>query len=761
MAARQWILSFLLVAAISLLAGCSGGTTYSVSNPGSGNQSSVAIAFGQTPPATISLTPTTLPTVSASVSNDSTNSGVTWELVACQSNGSNCSAQPCSNVGVSIPNKACGYLYESSDPNKTFTLHSASGDVLTYQPPSTFPVPGDGMIIQIIALATVQPSSNVTAPISITAFGNVLQGTYVFHAQGSDSTVSTYPYQIAGVVYLDGNGNVTTPSGGTSAGQQTINTDNVNGTPVSTTSQITSGSYFVGTDGRGTLILNTTDGSGGAITELFSLAVISSSEASIAQISGTLTNSGGTTTLSQSGAGMLQLQDATATSTLPTAGYAFIASGTDSSSDPIVFGGILNIDGQGSKNNPCTGAGCISGNGSLADMDLSTNTGLITCTAGSAPFGMVSQSTGGAPGVVTFSLGNATNCFESNSVQFTGYIVDATHIQIIETDDNAGSGGFLTAGLAVSQGSATGTFSTFSGQYVWGVVGTDMNSGPIPSSLTSLGVVIADGSGNASGITDTLFQSSFSTGPPFGTLQFTGTYQLENGIGRARLGFIPEPKAHFNPDIIFYLTGSGTAPLVLYAAAGNTVYPALGTGIAYPQASNPQSIIFSGPYATSFNQSNGSENDGSGEMTATPPASGGTTGAITGTIDDFFNNYLLGPSAMPLVLNDTFTTPPDNFGRLAGTFLSPGPDNGPFVEYYLIDANSQGSANSGFFVETDAAVSSQAMLGYFVESCDVTSSTSCQQAAARSSARRAANKPGHRKPRAASPASQLPEGRTY
>jgi hypothetical protein len=648
----------------------------------------------------------------------------------------------------------------SSDPTKTFTLHSSSGQLLTYQPPPSFPVPGDGMIIELIALSTAQPTANVTAPIIITAYGSVLQGTYVFHAQGSDSSVSTYPYQIAGVIYLDGNGNVTTPNGGTSAGEQTINTYNVNGTLLSTTSQITGGSYFVGADGRGTLILNTNDGIGDTITEIFSLAVISSSEASIAQIGGTLNNTSGTTTLSQSGAGMMQLQDANAASTLPTAGYAFVANGTDSAGDPIVFGGILDIDGQSSKNNPCTGAGCISGNNSLVDMDLSTNTALLTCAAGTAPSGMVSLATGGVPGVVTFSLGSAANCFESNSVQFTGYIVDATHIQIIETDDNAGSGGFLTAGIAVGQGSATNTFSTFSGQYVWGVVGIDMNSGPIPSSLTSVGVINAGGSGNASGITDTLYQSSFSSGPPFGTLQFTGTYQLENAIGRAHFTFSPEPKPHFNPDIIFYLTGNATGPLVLFAAAGNPVYPGLGTGIAYPQASNPQSIAFSGPYATSFNQTNGSENDGSGEFTATPPTSG-ATGTITGTVDDFDNNYLLGQSAPPLVLNDTFTPPPDEFGRLAGTFLSPGPGNGPFVEYYLIDANSSGSADTGFFVETDAATTLQVMLGYFVESCDVTSSTSCQQAAARGSATRAANKPGHSHPRAVSPPVTLPAGRTY
>ena len=186
------------------------------------------------------------PDGSATVSNDPTNDGVTWELVACQGNGSNCSAGVCTIT----PSGAtpCGVLLNSSGQK---VAHSASGDTLTYQLPSTFPLPGDALLVEIVALATYNQAVNVTAPITITAFGSVLQGTYVFQAQGNDSTGSTYPYQIAGQIYLDGSGNVTTPSGGTSPGQQTINTYDVNGNLVSTTTKITSGSYFVGTDGRG------------------------------------------------------------------------------------------------------------------------------------------------------------------------------------------------------------------------------------------------------------------------------------------------------------------------------------------------------------------------------------------------------------------------------------------------------------------------------------------------------------------------------
>ncbi|MGB9235593.1 MAG: hypothetical protein WCC04_14375 [Terriglobales bacterium] len=720
--------------AILLLASC-GGSTANVQNPGPPNQQQVSIAFSQAPPTAISLGSTTLPTVSATVSNDPTNDGVTWELVACQGNGSNCSAGVCTIT----PSGAtpCGVLLNSSGQK---VAHSASGDTLTYQLPSTFPLPGDALLVEIVALATYNQAVNVTAPITITAFGSVLQGTYVFQAQGNDSTGSTYPYQIAGQIYLDGSGNVTTPSGGTSPGQQTINTYDVNGNLVSTTTKITSGSYFVGTDGRGTLILNTTDDSADAITEIFSLVVISSSEVSIAQLGGTLTNSQGTSTLSQSGSGTLELQDAGAAGSLPTGGYAFVASGTDyTGSTPIVFGGVLNIDGSGSKNNPCTGPGCISGNGSLADMDSANDTALVTCSNGNAPFGEVSQST---TGVVTFALSNASNCFNGSAIQFTGYIVDSTHIRLIETDDSVGAGGFLTAGPAVGQ-SSPGTLTSFSGQYVWTILGTDLNSGPVPSSLTSLGVVNADGAGNAAGITDTLFLSwpGDSSNIPFGDLPFTATYQVESdGIGRALMRFSPPPKSHFVPDIVFYLTGSATPPLVLYAAAGNLDYPALGVGITYPQQQPPDALAFGNGelYGFSFAQTNGSENDGSGQITANAGASGDT---LTGVVDDFTNNVFLesgNPPSPPFPINDTYTcgasTCADSLGRIAGTFMAPlqtPPATLPSAEYYLIDPSH------GLFTETDVVNSSQVTLGYFGQRCDVTSAASCQQAAAKASRKRA------------------------
>jgi len=89
--------------------------------------------------------------------------------------------------------------------------------------------------------------------------------------------------------------------------------------------------------------------------------------------------------------------------------------------------------------------------------------------------------------------------WQAVSLQFTGYIVDGSHIQLIETDAAAGAASpfGLTAGPAIGQGTATGTFTgnaSFTGTKVFGIPGVDLsNSNLAPSTLTSAGLFTADG----------------------------------------------------------------------------------------------------------------------------------------------------------------------------------------------------------------------------------------------------------------------------
>src|SRR5262249_11899559 len=129
----------------------------------------------------------------------------------------------------------------------------------------------------------------------------------------------------------------------------------------------------------------------------------------------------------------------------------------------------------------------ISGVGSVADQDLA---GSLFPSA--ALSGTVSDPD--SFGAIKLTL---TTDFAPTPIELTGYIVDATHIKLIESDNTSGTGFGSTVGVAVGQGTATGTFtdnSSFSGSYVFGIFGQDLSG--FPSSLASVGQFSADGIGH-------------------------------------------------------------------------------------------------------------------------------------------------------------------------------------------------------------------------------------------------------------------------
>lgn len=525
--------------------------------------------------------------------------------------------------------------------------HSQSGEAVTYTPPPA--MTGNTESVDITAFASIDHTKNAVAPIALNAFGNALMGTYVFQSAGLDA--NGVSYQLAGVLTLDGSGAIV-------SGEQT--TSDISGF---FTASIAQGStYFVGADGRGLLTLNTTDQNGQPLAEHFSIAVVSPAKALIADLDAP-----------QTSVGTLELQTST---NMPTGGYAFVVNGIDATTTPIAIGGVANIDSPGG----------ISGNGSLVDQDY--NAAFFECGSPSGLTGTVTQPSLANIGKVVIDLTTSANCF--GIAEFTGYIVDSTRIRLVETD-----GIFITGGLAISQGSARGSYTnaSLSGTYVYGVAGTDMASF-LPSTLTGAGFLIADGQGNlTSGNTDFFLLGAFAEFRE----QYVGTYDVDTkGIGRFRMAFnhfVPAPQTDFRPKLTFYMTSPGGPALVLHAGGEELFTPAIGTGIAYPQGTSP--ISFNGRYALSFTQQNGSENDGSGQMTAQP---GSTPPSLAGLVDDSANGL-----GTPSPLADTFTLPDAN-GHFTGTFL------GSNAAYYLVD-----SAH-GFFVETDLVNpgSGQVSIGNFV-----------------------------------------------
>jgi hypothetical protein len=634
-ATRGWILLLLLAAVTGGFAGCGGGSTTNVQNPPPPTSSTVAIAFQPAPPTSVFLNGT-LP-VTAMVSNDPSNAGVDWS-VTCQNTG---------NCGLLSP------------------VHTPSGQAATYTPPSTLAT--NSQTVNIAAFATADHTKNVVAQITITAFASNLKGTYVLQTSGID--ISGLPYQRSGVIVLDGNGGIT-------SGEQTVNFVDPNTFLLSSASDpISGGSYFVGPDGRGTLTINTADVNiGQQGVETFSLVLLSSAQAFITKTDDPNIQA---SSAPESSVGTLDLQTSP---TAPAGGYAFVVRGTDVNSSPLGFGGVLNVD------SPKT----ISGAGSV--FDIAFNDGSGTVNPSSSVSGTVSD-----PDSFGKVLINLTTDFAP--IQLTGYLVDAAHIKLIESDNSAGAGFGATAGVAIGQGSATGTFtsnSSFSGKYVFGIFGQDLGFGP--SSLASAGMFTADGKGNLTGGFLDEFQSGLFVQV---SDRFHGTYTVDPaGSGRVDTNSsitFANPNNGTGPEFVFYLTGNGNPPLILDADVEPSLGGGgLGTGIAYPAVAGAS---FSGQYGLSFTQNFfGSEADGTGQMTVDTTAH--TLSGIVDTNSSFF--------AQPNTpLTGSFQTTAIS-GRLTGTLSNELFPTDLAVAYYLIDSDH------GFFVETDSLdIGGSLSFGYF------------------------------------------------
>ena len=622
MATRIYIYVLAVCALTLLTVGCGGGSSGVSTSTASTTPQPLTISFQPAPPTSILLNGTTA--VTAVVRNDPSNAGVDWALT--------CASQ--TNCGSLTP------------------LHTASGAPANYTPPVN--LTGNSQTVNIVAFASADHNLNVFTQLAVTGFASTLKGSYVMQARGVDAT--GFPYHFAGVVSLDGNGNV-------AAGEQTY-TD----VAMSSTDVIKGGSYSVGPDGRGTLTLNTANQNIGQLgVEVFNLAVLSSSNLLISKVDDPNISTASTST----GTGTMDLQTSIAA---PSGGYAFVASGTDIATfSPTAFGGVLNIDSPGG----------ISGNGSVADQDVF---GTVTTNA-TIPGSVTGPD---AMGMVKFNL---TPSFASLPVQFAGYIVDATHIKIVECDNSTGTGFGSTSGVAIGQGTATGTFtsnSMFTGSYVFGLFGQDASG--LPASLSVLGLIVPNGNGFVNGIEDEFFGGlllGFSD-------HFTSPYSVDpTGTGRIDTTINFQNNGP-GPEYIYYLTGNGNPPLLLDF---DLVIGSVAAGMLTPQAAPP--FTFSGRYGLSFTQSLfGTENDATGIVVADSTAL-----TLTGTVD---TNFFFSPIPNTPLTGTTTVFPNSGrtFGTLSNQLFSPSTIN---VTFYAVDSSH------GYFVEADSLTTALLTFGYYAQ----------------------------------------------
>jgi hypothetical protein len=400
----------------------------------------VGVALSTPPPASLAVNATT--TISATVTGDSSNAGVDWTCT---------------------PTGTCG----SFNP-----AHTASGASTTYTGPAA------AVAAVITATATASSTAKATANVNVTAAistGTTLgAGTYVFYVSGQDASKGAY--SVAGALTLDATGNIT-------SGKQ----DFASATAVTTTAGgdvITAGKLTAGTNGIGTLTVTTSNvASGVAGTETFSVVVVNTKHAVIAEFDGGATSSG-TIDLQTIAPGEIN------------GPFAFIVAG-QSGTKAEEFGGLFSADGAGNLH-----------------VTVDSNTG-----------GAISR---GGSNVGTYTAadasGRGTMAFGGNN--FVYYIVNPKVLRLVVVnlgEPDSGSAYAQTANTTFSNASlGTNSF-----------VFTNASAFSSTAFYAAAGQLKTDGAGNlTSGFAD-MVENGHAT-----SAAVTGTYTI-NGSGYGTLTLTP------------------------------------------------------------------------------------------------------------------------------------------------------------------------------------------------------------------------------
>jgi hypothetical protein len=541
------------------------------------------------------------------------------------------------------PGGLCGSFNPAITPSGVSTTYTAGQGEL-FRP---------GGNVTVMASSVTNPGDSCSIPVFISDEPTTLaDGTYVFSLAGTDKNG---PYSVAGA-FVVSNGAIT------SGEQDFIDS------AVTKKDSIISGGYYAVDDGNLWIKLKTVDTSIGVSgVETLDATLVSSSKAQLIEFDPSATSSG-----------TLDLQTSKAA---PSGGYAFFTVGEDSGKSPTAIGGVINVDGSGT----------ISGAGSVFDIN---DAGLPLPLPNQA-FAASTVSAPDSMGRVVFNLVPVPGPGSSiGQINLVGYIVDASHIRLVETTDVYGG---FTGGTALGQGSSTGTFSASSisgSSYVFGAAGTDANG-----ALQAAGLLSAGSSGSVSGTLN--FNDLTAQSPQGGSTLSAGSYTVDPA-GRVTLTALTDGSTSptFNYNLQLYLTGDGHGVLISMDKAEVIA------GLGFQQTGSGSFGLdsFNGYYGMNVAQILPSASGEPGQNAAGPITADGT-GDLAGFAD--FNQI----SGIPSGQNDLSFS--GNFvanancvftGQISGlNLLSPStPDN---FTYYLVDKTR------AVFIETD---NTQLTLGYFI-----------------------------------------------
>jgi hypothetical protein len=323
-----------------------------------------------------------------------------------------------------------------------------------------------------------------------------LNGTYAFSMSGTDNTQGLSISRI-GSFHADGQGNITMAIEDVNDGGS-FSTFNFTAAPAS--------KYTMSSDGRGVLTLSHPDAVNPNVADNFTFSIALDSTSS-----GLMIETDGSSTMS----GNFRLQSIS--STFATA-YAFDVTGVD-----LGNGTSASFIGQFTTN----GVSGVSG-GEMDVNDGASPSGAITLQPGTITLDATNFSNFGR-GTLTL---NTTLNSQVLNLSYVFYVVDGSHLVLVENDAVAATSGSATAQIAVPT-----TVAAFPGSFVFAVGGAAISQG-VFGGLSRAGRFTADANGNITNLAvDEDFSGGINTFPKGGGFSNVSLTIDAAGTGRGTLNF--------------------------------------------------------------------------------------------------------------------------------------------------------------------------------------------------------------------------------
>jgi hypothetical protein len=538
----------------------------------------ISVTLSPTPPT--SLVAGTTASITAVVTNDSKNAGVTWSVTC----------------GVS----ACGGFSPAS---------TASGTATTYTAPTT-PPPSPGTV-NVTATSVTDTTKTASATITITNTPPpvLANGTYVYHVSGEDSTG---PYFVVGAFTVQG--------GAITAGEQDFSNFSIG----YTNNLVASGSALTTVGNNIQIAINTGNTSIGVSgIETFRGTHVSSTRVLISEFD-----------TFAAASGSIDLQTGTAA---PSGGYAFNVGGADGSPSgaALALGGILNISGTtisttnsifDFNDNGTVEQGLFFSSGSAVTapdsfgrltftLNLPANTlpgivltGYIVGTNRIQLVESQADPLGGDVGGTALGQGSNTGNFSAansgnTTYVFTGNGVDSAGVLHIGADFVLNSNGTVSGNIALNDLSSYGSVTITGGTYTVDPTGrvTLVNVTPTLVNGIDFGFQLyLDGNGNALeiGVDASELNAGLAYKQTAASTTFAGSYAL-SGFGFGNLNGKFPPWSAVGPVTVASNSFTGSTDYNLLGGAQTSSVSLTGT-----ETSSTQALALIGLNAASTQTSN-------------------------------------------------------------------------------------------------------------------------------------------------------------